>query len=247
MFSHHAITFKGLDMNIGKMRLAGTATAACLLFSTVTTPGSAGDLLPAHKGPAPAPVFTWTGFYVGLNAGYAFGTADTTITSLVPAFSSDYDGFLGGAQIGYNWQSGALVFGVEADLQFADVSGTEAVPGFANTSTNTLQWFGTVRGRIGYTFGRVLPYVTGGFAFGKNELELASTAGNSVDDTATQTGWTIGGGIEFAVRDAWSVKIEYLHVDLRDKSYLTNVILPGISLTSGLEFDLVRAGVNYRF
>lgn len=235
-------------MRMNNTLLAGTTA---LLIAAAMTPASAADMRPAYKAYAPAPVFTWTGFYAGLNAGYAFG--DTRTDLVVPGgvvpFSSDYDGFAGGAQIGYNWQSGALVLGLEADLQYADVSGSNGMPPSFLFETNTLKWLGTARGRIGYAFDRFMPYLTGGFAFGKNEFELVDVQTTTrITEARTHTGWAFGGGVEFAVRDAWSVKIEYLHVNLGDKGgYFQNVVVPGGSLTADLEFDLVRGGLNYRF
>ncbi|MCW5689680.1 MAG: porin family protein [Pseudolabrys sp.] len=217
-----------------------------------TVPGAAADMAPEYKVLAPSRAFTWTGVYAGVNAGYAFGDADSTL--VLPAasnpFSSKYDGFIGGAQLGYNWQVGSAVFGVEAEINYADVSGSKLIPSTTVTTTNTLEWFGAGRGRIGYAFERVMPYVAGGFAFGKNKLEVNDVANNvKVSDTATHVGWTLGGGVEVAGRDRWSARIEYIYVDLRNKdSYLADVIGGlGSYMDADLKFGLVRAGVNYRF
>jgi outer membrane immunogenic protein len=222
-----------------------TATALLLLLSGTALAGAA-DLAPVYKVPSPVPA--WSGFYAGLNAGYAFGDAHTALPFNGPAVTSAYDGFIGGGQIGFNWQTGAAVFGLEADIQYADVKGSEILPATTVSAANTLDWFGTARARAGYAFGSVLPYVTGGFAFGRNAYQFTDiTTGNGAGGTATHTGWTVGGGVEFAVREAWSVKLEYLHVDLGEQDTIRGVPFANEVTPISLKFDLVRAGVNYRF
>jgi outer membrane immunogenic protein len=165
---------------------------------------------------------SWMGPYIGGNLGYGWG--DITHSSVQPS------GVLGGIQGGYNWQSGALVFGVEGDLQINGADDTFASWKFSNP------WFGTARGRVGYAFNNILLYGTGGLAFGglKAERDLLS-------ESHTGFGWTAGVGAEIALDRHWSAKIEYLYVDLSDRNF---------SITrapNGYEFNTVRVGVNYRF
>jgi outer membrane immunogenic protein len=206
---------------------------------------SAADL-PSRKGPvvAPiyAPIFTWTGFYVGANAGYAWGQIDSTNLGVIPQFK-DPDGFVGGGQIGYNYQIGQWVVGLEADFQGADLKATTgALNGFS--ASNELNWFGTVRGRVGYAFDRFLPYVTGGFAYGQVKNKITAPTFVYSDDNV-QYGWTLGAGLEYAFTNNLSAKVEYLYVDL-DKESLN---VPGGTFTSKVEtkFSVVRAGLNYKF
>lgn len=196
--------------------LAGLGLAVLL-----TAPAAAADLsYPAPAAYAPAPVFTWTGFYIGANAGYGWGEAD---------YSPDVDGFIGGLQAGYNWQgAGPLVLGIEADLQYADVS----------SSAFTLDYFGTVRARLGYAFDQFLVYGTGGFAYGRGTFETFG-----LSNSQNQFGWTVGAGAEYAIDNNWSVKGEYLYLDLGEESYST---LFG-SRDVGTTANVLRAGVNYRF
>lgn len=226
--------------------LATTAIFLCSLSGAISA--SAADLAPQRGFYPPAIPFTWTGFYAGLNAGYAFGDAHTALPFNGPAVTSAYDGFIGGGQIGFNWQTGAAVFGLEADIQYADVKGSEILPLTTVTAANTLDWFGTARARAGYAFNGILPYVTGGFAFGRNAYQFTDiTTGNGAGGTATHTGWTIGGGVEFMVREAWSVKLEYLHVDLGSHDTIRGVPFANEVTPINLKFDFVRMGVNYRF
>ncbi|CAA0095464.1 Uncharacterised protein [Starkeya nomas] len=199
--------------------LAGLGMAALL-----AAPAAAADL--GYRAPAapaayaPAPVFTWTGFYIGANAGYGWGEAD---------FSPDIDGFIGGLQAGYNWQgAGPLVLGVETDIQYADVS----------SSVFTLDYFGTLRARLGFAVDQFLLYGTGGLAYGRGTYEVIGLSNDK-----NHIGWTVGAGAEYAIDNNWSVKGEYLYVDLGEENYATF----GGRRDVGMTTNIVRAGVNYRF
>jgi len=191
---------------------------------------SAADL-PSRKGPVVAPVyvpaFTWTGFYIGANAGYGWG-------NVKPNVAGDLDGFIGGGQVGYNYQIGQFVLGAEADFQGADLSTGSNVFG---DSVRT-EYFGTVRARVGVAFDRFLPYVTGGWAYGN----VKTTVGGFGSTDKTHTGgYTIGAGLEYAFTNNLTAKVEYLYVDLGEK----NVFNTGVKV--GTDFSVVRAGLNYKF
>jgi outer membrane immunogenic protein len=165
---------------------------------------------------------SWVGPYIGGNLGYGWGNATNSATRP--------DGVLGGLQAGYNWQSGALVFGVEGDLQLSAADATFAGWKFSNP------WFGTARGRVGFAFNNVLLYGTGGLAFGSIKAETFG-----LSESHTTAGWTVGVGAEVALTQNWSAKIEYLYVDLSDKTFTLT------GLPHGYDFSTVRVGVNYRF
>lgn len=165
---------------------------------------------------------SWAGPYLGANLGYAWGSVANNPTK--PS------GFVGGVQAGYNWQSGSFVFGLEGDIQATGAEETFAPWKFSNP------WFGTVRGRAGYTFNNVMFFGTGGIAFG--ELR-ATTFG--LTESHTNAGWTLGAGAEMGLDRNWSAKIEYLYVDLAN----SNFVITGAS--NGYRFGLIRAGLNYRF
>jgi len=259
-----------------------------LLLSTVALVGLATSAmaadLPARRSVAPAPfvavpVFTWTGFYVGVNAGYGFSDSNDDAvfvpqgTFLAPFAGSsgivsnggnENDGFVGGAQIGYNLQFGAFVVGVEADIQYADLGGnnnrtavytpvTGAVPvGFTpGSAVSGLEYFGTVRARAGVAFDRLLVYATGGFAFGGFD------GGNSgfVDDgDDIQGGYAVGGGLEYAFTNNLTAKIEGLYVNLdrgNGRTFVGTDALGNAVLVGGrngdIDFGVIRAGVNFKF
>ena len=234
---------------IRNLLLAATA------LTVMSGAASAADL-PTSKGApmAPvvyAPVFTWTGFYVGLNAGYGFtNNRDVTFYSSTGAvFTStsrnNDGGFVGGGQIGYNWQFGQIVAGVEADIQYADLGGKNN--GFAPIFTsrgNSSNYFGTVRGRVGYAFDRALIYVTGGLAYG----DVGNNGFGNNDDT--KVGYALGGGLEYAFTPNWTAKIEGLYVNI-DRGNRTTFIAgtPSYTVVSGKnnDFGVVRAGLNYKF
>ena len=203
---------------------------------------SAADL-PSRKGPVAAPVyippvFTWTGFYVGGNAGYGWGNvnAGTAFTGRTVSIG-DTDGFVGGGQVGYNYQIGQFVVGAEADIQGADLS---SGGNFFGASVKT-EYFGTVRARLGVAFDRFMPYITGGWAYGNVKTSIPGI-GFSSDRTHT-SGWTIGGGLEYAITNNIIAGVEYLYVDLGDKNLTT---LAGTGKV-GTDFSVVRARLSYKF
>ena len=192
---------------------------------------SAADLPVRSAPPAPiiaaVPVFTWTGFYVGVNAGYGWNSNDSITVGGVRFDLDDEGGFVGGAQAGYNYQIGSFVVGREGDIQYADFGGDDRFDfdgdGIADDDFNNSDWFGTVRARAGVAFDRALIYATGGFAF--------------ADDA---TGWTVGGGLEYAFTNNLSAKVEGLYVNLdQDDNFL--------GIDNDAEFGVVRAGLNFRF
>jgi len=265
--------------------------SALLASAAILTAGTAfaADLPARVAAPAPyiaAPIFTWTGFYVGLNAGAGFNnknngfiagpgfTGGTAITTVGGGFGNNGNndaGFTGGVQAGYNWQiSPMFVVGVEADINYLDrgnnrdvtVVGTNG--GTVNTYSfhrgDSNNWFGTVRGRVGIAFDRFLPYFTGGWAFGGKQggvngsYVTTGVAGTNVlvsnGDGGSSSGWTLGGGVEYAFSNNMSFKVEYLHVSLGDNNRTltynatTNQYF---AFKNENKFDVVRAGVNFRF
>jgi outer membrane immunogenic protein len=272
------------------------ASAATALLAGAA---SAADL-PRRAAPppvfTPVPVFTWTGFYAGFNAGYAFDASSNNTNSFaVPggpggftgggpgttAFFSqrNQEGFTGGGQIGYNVQftpGSGVVVGIEADAQYLDF-GRNRNNGFAAglspayyvtdpRGLSSLDFFGTVRGRIGYAFDRVLVYGTGGFAYGSGSADRSF--GGFAGNDSFRTGYAVGGGIEYALptdsflnffrSSAVTLKVEGLYVNLdRQKNtaggvFYGNLLAPnGTAYLNGAaantEFAVVRAGLNYKF
>ena len=258
--------------------LAGTAAIA-LTASAV----SAADL-PSRAPPpfvAPVPLFTWTGFYLGVNAGYGWHDSNdntifvpqgTFVTAPLASGALSFgnnsgDGFVGGGQIGYNYQFGQFVIGAEADIQWADLgggTGTAFVPlGFPPTfvpagAAGGIEWFGTVRARLGFAIDRALIYATGGFAYAGND-EGNGFNGFINDNDDTHTGWTVGGGVEYAFTDNLTAGIEGLWISLNGSNngaFIGTETTPfGAVLAvtvpdnrdSDNEFFVARAKLNYKF
>lgn len=175
---------------------------------------------------------SWSGFYAGVNGGYGWAEIEDG------GFTFDeLEGIFGGAQVGYNYDFGGFVLGIEGDIQLSDIGyEVELAPGLGLEAK--LDYFGTVRARAGYAFDAFLPYVTGGLAYGGASIEGTGGIVGGIDDTFV--GYTIGAGLEVAVADNVSVKGEYLYTDFGDADFDTGV---DINLTS----HVVRLGVNYRF
>ena len=213
---------------------------------------------PAYKAPAMAPApWSWAGFYVGGNVGFA--SARTNISSpdgsffFPPGanFDSNKTGVIGGLQAGYNWQFNSLVVGLEGDISVASLNRTTspgAIAFTADTFNGNMTALGTVRGRIGWAFDRVLVYGTGGVAFASLKDQYSSpifpftTSANS-----SATGWTAGGGVEYALTDHWTAKAEYLHVGFPSRSATTTQFGNTYNFAFKDSVDIGRVGVNYKF
>jgi outer membrane immunogenic protein len=231
-----------------RFRLA--LAAGAILLGAVSA-ASAADLPgppPAYPPPqAPAtyipvaPVFSWTGFYLGANAGYGWSSGSGSYTAIPPGtFSASGNAFEGGGQLGYNYQfGGGFVLGAEADFQGNFGSGGTLTLTPGGSATAKVPWFGTARGRLGYAWDRVLLYATGGGAFGNSTL-----SGPGFSNSATYWTWTVGAGAEWAFAGPWSAKVEYLYAGAPSSV----PAFPGVTGMSGsVSTNLVRAGINYHF
>jgi outer membrane immunogenic protein len=244
-------------------------------FGAAATSAMAADL--PRKAPPVSPIVqavNWTGLYVGVHAGYSWGRWEGDLTfdpggGPIEVFDParrtiDADGWLAGGQIGFNYQLNAVVFGLEADASWTNFKGSgsfNTAPGDVSWRLeNRLDWFGTVRGRAGIAMDRFLLYATGGVAFGQSRSDLVVTNiipcclvtanGSGKED---HVGWTAGGGVEWMYSRNWSIKAEYLYIDLGTADYhLVGTTFVGTphttdSLLGNLKFNVVRVGLNYRF
>ena len=222
-----------------KSKIYGMSVAVLALLGASHT-ASAADMPVKGYRPAVMAYYNWTGLYAGINAGYGFGKSDW---SAVPAASVKPKGFLAGGTVGYNWQSGAMVYGIEGDFDWSDVKAS-ATCGALGTCQTSSPWLATFRGRVGYAFDRWLPYITGGGAYG-NVKATTSAPGAGIPASASnsQLGWTLGAGLEYAMMGNWTAKIEYLYVDLGSFNSATAPVVNNVSFKE----NIVRAGLNYKF
>jgi len=224
-----------------RLVLAGLGALAVV---TMTGAANAADMPRRQAMPAKAPMFeapyNWTGFYVGINGGGGFGHSNWSNALGTNGFN--LSGAVVGGTVGYNYQMNQVVFGVEGDGDWSNIRGSTSGGACIGTSCETKNsWLATARGRLGYSFGRFMPYVTGGGAFG----DVKTTAGGLGSQTTTQAGWTGGAGVEAAISGPWTAKVEYLYVDLGKAS--CGAVPCGLATSASLTSNLVRGGINYRF
>lgn len=274
---------------MSRIRCALVATIAIIGSASIASAADMPVKAPVYKAPPIAVTSSWTGWYAGINAGWVGSTNNTVTNSgtdtgtsglgsaigtvLIPAsFDLGYSGFIGGGQIGYNWQNDNIVYGLEADFSGASAKASISIPDafipaptglkapVTTNATRELDWLGTFRGRIGITpSAPFLLYATGGLAVGKHELGIGvvSPAGvppaNLYNETSkVSAGWTIGAGVEWMFAPRWSLKAEYLYVDLGNIDSTINYAY-GAGNTSSLtatvhdRMNIVRGGINYHF
>jgi outer membrane immunogenic protein len=282
------------------MRIAGLIVAASVAATAIVGAASAADLpaRPYTKAPVMVdPAYNWTGFYAGANAGYGWGdpavsySPNDVLAAIVidpgvggtpiPSARHNSSGALGGGQIGYNWQiDRSWLWGLEADIDGSNIRGTAvsnfllAGPPSNMTSVQTVDWFGTVRARLGWLpTDRLLLFATGGFAYGsvRENVALNSATGFSGSNggfgyfcgtvacftgssSGIATGYTAGAGLEYAFSRSFSLKAEYLYVSLGGRNVSVVALTGGQPAPSSFNthygdqnFNVVRVGANYHF
>ena len=225
-----------------KFFTAGVAAVALLGVSYAAEAADMPIKAPYYKG-APRSVvsyYNWTGLYAGINGGYGWGNSYWDVPT---GFAIRPKGGMLGGTLGYNYQVGSFVYGLEGDFDWANVKDSAACGAFSCETKNT--WLGTFRGRLGYAFDRFLPYVTVGLAFG--EIKANNTSVANPGSSKTFTGWTVGGGLEYAFAGNWTAKVEYLYVDL-GKFDCGPTCFAGAAVNNvSFKENVVRLGLNYKF
>jgi outer membrane immunogenic protein len=215
---------------------------------------------PAPVVEAPA-AFNWTGFYIGVHGGVAAGDFKYPMSAQIFSspviggeFEQDASGGFGGAQIGYNWQFNPnWVIGIEADIAASSYEGKVSgnILGINAEAGSEVEWFGTVRARLGYAHDNLLLYGTGGLAYGDVKSSVSSNAFNGIDESISDsaTGWTVGAGFEYGITKNITLKTEYLYVDLGNQTLLNldGGELGFLNIESETKFHTLKAGLNYKF
>jgi outer membrane immunogenic protein len=223
-------------------RFLSCASAVAFVFAAQAA--SAADRpVPAYKAPPAvlAPIFNWSGFYVGLSGGGTWGSARWRVPTFATAWQNGSGAILGGT-VGYNWQApgSAFVFGVEGDLSWSNLR-MAPIPTCGGPCSTELDWLGTLRARGGVAFGAMLLYLTGGLAVGH---ETNSVTIATVSDT--KAGWTFGGGLEVMLGAHWTAKGEYLYVRI-DNALACTAAVCIITNVADLRAHVARLGLNYKF
>jgi outer membrane immunogenic protein len=243
------------------MRPLSIAVIASASAIALTQIASAADLprkAPAYTPPPLPPAFTWTGCYIGAHAGGGWGDKTISVPSLLPGVSATghVDGFLGGGQAGCNLQFGGnWVIGIEGEGSAADIRGdlTRTILGITGTGSAKTNWIASATGRLGWAWDRWLIYGKGGAAWAHDEYSLVIPVFLE-QETAnqTRTGWTVGGGVEWAVWNNWSVKAEYDYYDFGTSSVTLDgtfagapIAVPGVEIRQRISVG--KLGINYRF
>lgn len=215
----------------------------------------AADLAPSPLSSAPSraapvyiqpasPSYNWTGVYVGASAGYGFATASAAATLAGNSATSheNLSGFVGGGQVGGNYQIGSVVLGLELDFDYSGQSKTTTTGIFSES--DSIPWIGTLRGRFGYAIDRVLIYATAGGAEGNFSSTITAAGFGSFSGSKTRGAWTAGGGLELGLTENLSARIEYLYVDTGNINLAS---IATLTVTGRVQDNLVRAGLNWRF
>ncbi len=221
-----------------KRILAGCFAVSALMIAQCAAAADL-SLAPLYKAPPAAPpqIYDWTGFYLGANGGGGWGNSTWSANGT----GINLSGAQAGGTVGYNKQLGKVVFGIEGDVDWSGFDGNSTSVGCPGGCSTSDSWLSTVRGRIGYSFDRVMPYVTGGLAVGDIRAAAPGFAGGD----ATNAGWSLGAGLEVALPGNWTAKAEYLRIDLGSFNCTGCSALPPDNVA--LQENVFRAGVNYHF
>lgn len=222
----------------------GTASAADLRVRAPAAPAAA----------VMAPIYDWTGIYIGVQGGYGWGDVEWTYVGSGLTADHGTRGGLFGGTLGANFQSGNWVFGIEGDYGWANIKGTAVCPNPAFDCRSTLDTFGTVRGRVGYAWGAFMVYGTGGLAMGEQNIRTVNIAGVPQAPSGTpvngedifRLGWTAGGGLEWGFAPGWSAKVEALYFDLGTDRFAVDGA-PAALVDARHSGVIVRGGINWRF
>jgi outer membrane immunogenic protein len=241
------------------MKTKGFLLATAATGAAAFVPGAMAADMPL-KAPAPvvAPAASWAGFYIGGHAGVAWHQAHSANSyDGAPVFglaeiSANKTGFIGGGQIGYNWQRGNFVFGLEADGSWLSAkagNGTSTF-GYLFGASQKIEWLSTVRGRFGLAVGDTMAYVTGGVAFGGVKNQFGFLPGIVSSNSDTRIGWTVGGGVEHMWTPNWTIALEALFVDLGNSSANSAPVVvggPGKSTKFSNQAVIGRLKLNYKW
>lgn len=225
--------------------------------ATVLASGSAfaADLRVPVRAPTPAAVvaYNWSGFYIGAHGGGAWGDKEWLFTGPLTTTDHRVKGAFAGGQIGYNWQFGSWVFGLEGEGSWADLTGSSTCPNPAAVCESEVRWLASATGRLGYAIDNWLLYVKGGWAGAGDRYFVRFPATPALDERSgniSRSGWTVGGGVEVGFAQNWSAKVEYMYADLGRETFdFTRIATGAFVETAQVDQTIhtVKFGINYHF
>jgi len=240
---------------VGRLPEGNTKLSAFLGGAAICTAAAftaqAADIPPQLMAKAPLSnlqgTYNWTGVYVGGHLGAGFGSVGWSDPFSGLTSSQSFTGFLGGAQVGANYQFNAIVFGLEGDFTGMTLNGSNTdSAGFGHNIKSN--WSSTITGRIGYAINRALIYGKGGVAFAQDSETFSDPAGNVASNSGIRTGWTAGAGVEYALNRNWSARLEYDYLGFGSQNVtLTNPALGAGAANINLNVQRALVGINYRF
>jgi outer membrane immunogenic protein len=225
-------------MNMMKTALFALALSASAIAST--SAAQAADPID--------PMYDWSGLYVGLQAGYAFGDADHSFNNGAPSDSSDPDGFFGGLHVGYNHQMQSVLFGLEMDAELADINGNfDNTTGIGSSGSTDINAQGSLRLRLGLPMDRALPYLTGGLAIADVDYGGGPSGGPCCGYSKTPLGFTVGAGFEYAWSDTMTSRIEYRYTDFGKENSGLDPTFSTVDMPVDLQTHALRVGLSWQF
>ncbi len=243
------VTTRGVKQKGVTIRRLGIAVLAASTIAAASASVATAADLPIRKAPAPAPALSWTGFYIGAHVGAGWGTIETEVPGGGFALASGtVNGFLGGGQIGYNWQTGPIVIGVEADVSVTNIKGTTPCLIGILVCERKTDWMSTFAGRLGFIADRALIYVKGGAAWANFNHDTSIAGFNVASADHDQWGALIGTGVEYAFASNWSAKIEYNFIKFeKDTVAFTTAGFGTTNVDVSEYLHAIKFGVNYKF
>lgn len=232
------------------MRKLFLSAAGAVALATSAVPALGADIsAPVYtKAPVVAPVYNWTGLYLGVHGGYGWGQFDSVDpTGVIGNDTQKTNGAVAGGQIGYNYQIGQWVLGVEGTFAWSDIKKDQTI--FGATASLKNDYIATAGGRVGYAFDRLLIYGKGGGAWTRDKADVTDGLGGTGTGRFNRTGYVAGGGVEYAFWDKWSARVEYNYLGFASQLE-TPTTTGGLVATPAyvkLNISTVTFGVNYRF
>jgi outer membrane immunogenic protein len=234
------LTFWGLEVYV---MIRGALYAVAFTAGLALTSGTA-----LAADPSLETAFDWSGLYAGIQGGYAFGDARHSFDNGAPSGNSDPDGIFGGFHVGFNHQMNSILLGVEADAELADINGRFTdTSGIGSNGSTDIDMQASLRARLGLPIDRVMPYLTGGLAIADIDYGGGPVGDFCCGYSKSALGYTLGTGVEFAVTDSLTARVEYRYTDFGKESGALDPTFGFVRMTTDVQIHAIRAGLSLQF